>query len=356
MIPVERSRATNLLFWAGFLFILVIGIKMTAYVFIIVVVSLILTLLAWPSMKRMRKKGVPDLLAVSLLTILAMAAVLLLLLLTVYSFGFLLQQVPLYQAEFNERIAEISNLLAGYDFPAEFVPPSTDLATLLDRVLSSLLTLSDIVLYLFFIAVTTFFMLLEAPHIKGRLRRLPLMDEEKLSRFASLSQYMIDFVVVRTETNLVHGVLFGSVLYLMGVPAPLLWGVLIFVLSFIPYIGLIVAGIPPIFLAWLQFGVWGAVAVLVLLIGLNLIVENPVFSYFAARTFEIPPLIVILSLIFWGWLLGIAGMVFCIPLTLIVLIFIQASDELSWINVLLGVDHIFDNEKKNPGPGVIAEK
>jgi len=351
MIPEEGSRASHLLVWAAFFLIVVIGIKMTAYVFTIVVVSLILTLLAWPAMDWMRKKGLSDLLSVTLLTLVAVACVLVLIVISTYSFSVLLRDLPLYQAELNARIADIAGTFAGYGLPTEIIPSSPDLATIAGWVLPSLMSLSDLLLYLFFIAVTTFFMLLEAPYFGGRLRRLSLVNEEQLFRLAHLSRSMIDFVVVRTETNLVHGALFGGVLYAMGVHAALLWGVLTFVLAYIPYIGLILAAIPAIFFAWLQFGLWGAAAVIALVCFLNLVVENPVFSYFASRTFKIPPLVVILSVIFWGWLLGIAGMVFSVPLTLMVLILIQCSDELAWVNVLLGVDRIFGDGKKGPDRG-----
>ncbi|MDD1715497.1 MAG: AI-2E family transporter [Methanolinea sp.] len=347
MLSMEGSRASRLLMWAGFLFIVVIGVKYTAYIFTIAAVSLIFTLLAWPALDRMRKRGLPDLLSVTLLTLIAVAVVLVLVALSAYSVGVLLRDLPLYQTELNARMAELSGILGSYGLPTGTIPVSPDLSSLIGLALSSVMGISDLLLYLFFIAVTTFFMLLEAPRIADRIRNLPGVSPEKVSRLARLIRFMVDFVVVRTETNLVHGVLFGGVLYAMGVHAALLWGVLTFVLAFIPYIGLVLAALPAIFFAWLQFGIWGAVAVIAVVCILNLVVENPVFSYFASRTFEIPALIVILSVIFWGWLLGIAGMVFAVPLTLMVLILIQCSDDLAWVNVLLGVDRIFgDGEKK----------
>jgi predicted PurR-regulated permease PerM len=128
----------------------------------------------------------------------------------------------------------------------------------------------------------------------------------------------------------------------MGVHAAILWGILTFIFGYIPYIGLVIAAVPAIFFAWLQYGTWGAVAVIAVVCVLNLIVENPVFSYFASRKFEMPAIIVLLSVIFWGWLLGITGMLFAIPITLMVLIVFQCSDDLRWINELLGVSHLFE--------------
>ncbi len=349
MLPVEWSRASRALVLAGFIFLIIIGLKFTAYVFTIIVISVILTLIACPALERMRRRGLPDLLSVTLLTLLAAGCLLALVALSFYSFGVLVRDLPLYQQELNIRLAEISGALGRYGLSSSMVPASPDLSSMVSLVLSSVMSLSDLVLYLFFIAVTTFFMMLEAPRFFDRLRLLPGMGPERLSRLSGMSRTMIDFLVVRTETNVIHGILFGGTLYAMGVHAALLWGVLTFVLSFIPFIGLIIAAVPAVFFAWIQFGVWGAAAVIALVCILNLVVENPVFSYFASRTFEIPALVVILSVVFWGWLLGIAGMVFAVPLTLLTLILFQCSDDLAWVNTLLGVDRLFDSGKKEPG-------
>jgi predicted PurR-regulated permease PerM len=167
-----------------------------------------------------------------------------------------------------------------------------------------------------------------------------------------MGRYMIDFVVVRTETNLIHGILFGGFLWFLGVHAAILWGILTFLLGYIPYIGLFISAIPAIFFAWLQFGWWGAAVVIAAICILNLIVENPVYSHLASRKFDMPALLVILSVIFWGWLLGIFGMVFAVPITLIIIILIQNDEELRWVNTLLGVDQLFEegrHEKTKQG-------
>ena len=343
------SRAFILLV---FCFLLVIALKMTAYLVTILVVSLVLGMLALPLVDRLRKRGIPDVLAVSVVTGIALFLLVILAALTVFGFSTLMRDLPLYQVELNLRIAEIEGTLSGYGLSGLLVTaPAPDLKYVVDLVISSAISVGDLVLYLFFIGVTTFFLLLELPRLPARLNRIPAFRGEKLSELTRMSRYMIGFVIVRTETNAVHGLLFGSTLFLMGVHAALLWGVLTFVLGYIPYIGLILAAIPAIFFAWLQFGWWGAAAVIALVCILNLVVENPVFSYFAARKFRIPALVVILSVIIWGWILGIAGMVFAVPITLGILVLFQCSDELAWVNTLLGVDQLFveDPDKEPPG-------
>lgn len=346
MAPDPDLRGLRPLIVAALLFVIVIGMKMAAYIVTILLVSLILTMLALPAMDRLRARGFPDILSVTVLTAAAAVFVLVLIGLTAVSFGVLARDIPLYQDSLDARVAEATGFLQahGLDAPGGLAPP--DLSALTGKVLSSIMSLGDLLLYIFFIAVTTFFMLLEAPHFIGRMKEIAGPASGRVSQ---MSRFMVDFIVVRTETNLVHGILFGGSLFVMGVHGALLWGILTFVLAFIPYIGLIIAAIPAIFFAWLQFGPWGAAAVVAIVCILNLVVENPVFSYFAARTFEIPALIVIVSVIFWGWLLGIAGMVFAVPITLLVLTALEYSEEFSWVNRLLGVDRMLRGEKKQEG-------
>jgi len=344
-LPEEGSVVYRYIAIIAFLFIAVIGMKMTAYMINILVISLILTMLALPTLVRLKKRGIPDIVSVSLITGLALVFILVLAALTIFSFSTLVADLPFYQAELNQRIAEITGILSRYGLSGDLVSASSiNLQTVTQMALSSLMGIGDMLLYIFFIAVTTFFMLLEAPQIIERGKALLGSRKEKFVHVSRMSRYMIEFVIVRTQANLVHGALFGGILWIMGVHAALLWGILTFILSYIPYIGLILAALPAIFFAWLQFGLWGAAAVIALVCILNLIVENPVFSYFASRKFEIPALLVIISVIFWGWVLGIAGMVFAVPITLIVLIAIQCVDDLAWINTLLGVDTIFGVE------------
>jgi len=347
MFADEGSKAYRYLIYAGFFFIVIIGLKFTAYFVSIFVISLMITLLALPALEWLSRKGLPDILSVSILAAIAVLCVLAFVGITVYSLGAFLHGLPEYGKDLTSLATElpgITAILGDSGIPVDLL----SLTPAGWSLLSSLLKVSDLLMFLFFIGVTTFFMLLEAPRFLERLRRLPWVGPEKVARFSRLSCYMIDFIIVRTETNLVHGVLFGGILYAMGIHGALLWGLLTFVLSYIPYIGLIIAAIPAVFFAWLQFGIWGVVAVIAVVCILNLVVENPVFSYFASRTFRIPPLVVILSVIFWGWLLGFAGLVFAVPLTLLVLILLRCSDDLAWIPPLVGAGHIFGDEDEDP--------
>lgn len=345
------TRTERTLLLLGFATIVIFGMKEGASIVNIVLVSLILTLLLYPATRWLRERGLPTVGAVGIVTVVACLVILLVLFLVVKSFDMILTDLPQYQAELAERLAGLTAFFGAHGIDVtQMTSQIPGLVTVVPQIFSSLLNVGAALMDLFFIAVTTIFMLLEAPAFIGRVESLLKDSPEKLRQLSRMSGYIIDFIVVRTETNLVHGVLFGGSLALMGVHGAILWGTLTFLLGYIPYIGLIIAAIPALFFAWLQFGMWGVVAVVVVVCILNLIVENPVFSWLAARKFEIPALVVILSVIFWGWLLGLAGMLFSVPFTLLVCILFHFSDDLRWLNTILGVGHLFEEKNGDP-PG-----
>lgn len=345
------SGTERMLLCTALAVVILLGIREMSYIANIILVSLILALLCYPAIRWFSSKGLSYSGAVAVVTIIAVLCVACIVYLTVASFSIIINDLPVYQEELYMRLAELSQLPGMGSISLEQLSPaSLNLTTLIPMVASSVLNIGQDLMYLFFIAVTTFFILIEAPHFLDRIGSLLRDNPARLRQLSKMSGYVIDFMVVRTETNLVHGVLFGGSLALMGVHGAVLWGILTFILGYIPYFGLIIAAIPAIFFAWLQFGLWGAAAVIAIVCILNLIVENPVFSYLAARKFEIPALIVILSVIFWGWLLGLAGMLFSVPFTLMLIILVESSGELRWINDLMGVRHLFHETGEPPVP------
>jgi predicted PurR-regulated permease PerM len=340
MSHVERS-----LFVIALLFIIIIAAKETAYLVSLFLMALIITMLASPALFWLKKKGLSDFSATMVITLVAGLVILGFIGLTALSVHTVISDLPQYQQELNTRLSDIVAMLAPFGLSSIVSkPPALDLGLISSIGISGVMSLADSVMFLFFVGVLTIFMLLEAPCIAAHLEEHLGKESHTLHNLSRMTGYVTDFIVVRTETNFIQGVVFGGFLGLIGVHGAILWGVLTFLLGYIPYFGLLIAAVPALFFAWLQFGVPGAVAVIVAICILNLVVENPVLSYLTARKFEMPALLVLISVIFWGWLLGLVGMLFAVPFTLIGLLVIQLSDELRWINITLGVDHLFSEQ------------
>lgn len=109
---------------------------------------------------------------------------------------------------------------------------------------------------------------------------------------------------LRAIVNLVTAAGISVALFVLGVDFPLLWGVLIFFLSYIPYIGLVLGAAPAVLLALAEFGFGRALMVVAVVIVVNILSENVLSPTLMGRGLDPSPTVVFLSFIFWAWLLG----------------------------------------------------
>ena len=147
-----------------------------------------------------------------------------------------------------------------------------------------------------------------------------------------------EYLVIKTLVSLATGLLVGVWVWAWGVDFPFLWGVVAFILNYIPTLGSILAAIPPVALALIHPDLGWTVGLAVILgyIGVNLFLGNFVEPHFMGQKLGLSTLVVFLSLTFWGWIWGGVGMVLSVPLTMIVKILLQNSDDFHWIAVMLG--------------------
>ena len=350
-ISTEISRVDRWLLAVALILIIIITLKTISFIVTLFLMSVILTLLCLPAVDWLKARGLSNFHATLVVALLGILIAVGFIFFTMLSFNSLMASIPQYQSELNTRIDDINALLDTYGISISTDgQPLIKIGDVMQYGYSGVMNLLEAVEFLFFVVIMTFFMLLDVPRAMVLVEQRVGKNSETARQMNLLIGYVSDFIVVRTETNFIHGLLFGGFLGIIGVHGAIMWGVLTFLLGYIPYIGLFIAMVPAIFFAWLQFGIPGAVAVIVVVGILNLLVENPIYSYLAARKFEMPALIVIISVIFWGWLMGLVGMLFSIPFTLLLLLIFQMVEELRWINVALGVNHLFeDHTKKKSG-------
>jgi predicted PurR-regulated permease PerM len=143
-------------------------------------------------------------------------------------------------------------------------------------------------------------------------------------------------MIVQTALNLTAGVLIGIWLAVIGVGSPVLWGFLAFMLLYIPHLGSIIAAIPAVSLTLVQFGLGRAALVGAGYVCIAFMLGNVVQPKLMGRTFNISALVVFLSLIFWGRMLGLIGAALCIPFTMTLKFVCENNESTRWIAVLIG--------------------
>jgi predicted PurR-regulated permease PerM len=188
----------------------------------------------------------------------------------------------------------------------------------------------------FLIFFTVVFLLLEGSSLPGKLNAALENSDATLARFTEFAQTVQRYLAIKTVVSLITGLIVTVWVYVLGLDFPILWGIVAFLFNYVPNIGSIIAAVPAVLLALVQFGIGKALVVALGYIVVNVIMGNFVEPRVMGRGLGLSPLVVFLSLIFWGWLFGPVGMLLSVPLTMIVKIAFQHSPEMRWLAVLLG--------------------
>jgi len=180
------------------------------------------------------------------------------------------------------------------------------------------------------------FMLLEVTTMPKRLEAALGWSPSTFSDMSRTLAEIQRYLSVKTATSAATGLCAGVWCAVCGVPNPALWGLVTFALHYVPTVGSIVAAMPPVFIALTAFGVGRAGAVGAGLALLSLVIGNVIEPNALGRSLSVSPLIVLVSMFAWGWLLGPIGALLSVPLTLIAKIVLWNTSDLHWVAVLLG--------------------
>lgn len=187
--------------------------------------------------------------------------------------------------------------------------------------------------FLIFLMVT--FMLFETVSMRAKVDFFAQKNPENLHIAETFIQNLKRYLAIKTMASLVTGLVIGVVLSLMGVKYALLWGLLAFLLNYIPTIGSILAAIPAVLVTLVELDVGAALWVLGVFVVVNIAIGNFIEPRFLGRGLGISTLMVVVSLLFWGWVLGPAGMFLAVPLTMSVKIALDANPRTRWIAMIL---------------------
>lgn len=199
-------------------------------------------------------------------------------------------------------------------------------------------SLSQLLSNTFLIVVTVIFMLLESSVFSAKIEIIRNDAGRTLARVADFLDQTKQYMAIKAATSLATGILIGVGMILLGVDYPVLWGLLAFLLNFIPNIGSIIAAVPAILLAMLQLGLGAALGVGIYFLVVNMVIGNFIEPRIMGRGMGLSTLVVFLSLVFWGWLLGPVGMLLSVPLTMLVKFGTESHENTRWIAILLAAN------------------
>ena len=188
----------------------------------------------------------------------------------------------------------------------------------------------------FLILLTVIFILFEASDFPAKVRAALGDRAGVLETFQRFSASLQDYLRIKTLVSLMTGVTIATWLWIVGLDFPMLWGVFAFLLNYIPNIGSIIAAVPAVLLAMVSLDLTGVLLVVAGYVTANTVYGNFVEPRLMGRGLGLSTLVVFLSLLFWGWVLGPVGMLLSGPLTMMLKLALETDERTRRFAILLG--------------------
>lgn len=334
----DYGKTARLFLTLAAVVVVIAGMKASQEILVPFLLALFLAVLAASPMFWLQRKGMPvwlSLLVVVVGFLLIGVALAGLVSSAVADFS---QNLPAYQAKLRGQSQSVIGWLDGLGLDTSKMNLSEvfNPGAAMSLVGTMLNGLGGVLANSFLIILTVIFMLLEAAGFHEKIRYISGHCHMTLGNIDQFTDKVRQYIGIKSWVSLATGVLVTVALFIIGVDYPLLWGVLAFALNFVPNIGSFIAGVPPVLLALIQLGPWHSLATAVVFIVVNILMGNVIEPRFMGRGLGLSTLIVFLSLIFWGWVLGPVGMLLSVPLTITVKIALDAREETRWLSILLG--------------------
>lgn len=333
----HRPAALNVLMLGASAVVVIAGLQAAGQIILPVLFSAFLAILCEPAVRGLVRVRVPRVLAVFLVMILATGALVGSTALLGDSVARFTERFPTYQEPLRRTIEDLTARLAQAG-----VPPPPDVASLFDPDLvvglvgQTVGAVVTVLSRLLVIVITTAFILLESVELGTKLRVAFADRPEIVESLAGGGGTVQRYLAIKTGASAITGLLVGLLGFSMGLDFYVLWGVLAFLLNYVPSIGSIVAAVPAVALALVQLGPAWAVALAIGYLAVNLTIGNFIEPRILGRRLGLSPLVVILSLFFWGWVWGPAGMLLSVPMTVVVKLLLELSPDTRWLGILLG--------------------
>ncbi len=286
----------------------------------------------------LQKKGVPMPIAMLFVIVTVIATGLILIAFVGSTLEDLLTAIPSYQANLEQEIAVMIVWLEsiGIDIPDNALYGIVDQEKVMQLVTGVLTGLGGLLTSALLVLLMVFFMLLEASSIPTKLRVALGDADTAIMQLSKIIDSIKRYLAIKTMTSLATGISVAIWLAIIGVDYPLLWGLLAFLLNYIPNIGSFIAAIPALLLAFIQLGIGATVFAGLGYLLINGAIGNVIEPRVMGRGVGLSTLVVFLSLVFWGWVLGLVGMLLSVPLTMCIKIALESHEDTRWIAILMG--------------------
>jgi len=338
MSAIVREN-TNAIISAAAVIILIFGMQAAKVLLVPFLLAIFLALITVRPMLWMQKRGVPSV-AGALIIVTAMMLLLVIVGAIVgSSVAEFTAALPTYQERLDLLVQKTITFVAeriNGDFSVQNLGERLDPGWAMGLAASILNGVGDVLTNVFLIFFTMVFILLEASTIPTKISAAFGRGADEFERPRIFLDNLGRYLGIKTIVSIATGLLIGILTWSIGLDFPLLWGMLAFLLNYVPNIGSIIAAVPAVLMAALQLGAGAAMLTAFSFLGVNMLFGNIIEPRLMGHGVGISPLVVFISLVFWGWVFGPVGMLLSVPLTMALKMALESDERTRWIALFLG--------------------
>ncbi len=318
--------------------IIVAGIISAKSLILPFLLAIFLAIICAPPLFWMRKKGIPTIISILLLVFVLLGLEMLFASLIGSSIDEFSRNLPHYQVRLRELTGAFITWVKaqGFEISHDVLLKQLDPGKLMRLSANMLGSLTSLLTNTFMIILTLVFILSEAAGFPDKVRAMLGNRNAGLQEYGAIMQGVNKYLALKTMTSFVTGALVTILLKILGVNFAIMWGLVAFLLNFIPTIGSIIAAVPAVLLALVQLGIISAAWVAGGYLFINVLIGNILEPKIMGSGIGLSALVIFVSMAFWGWVLGPIGMLLSIPLTMTCKIALAGNPETRWLALLLG--------------------
>jgi len=329
------SSTSRALIVAAAVIVVIAGMKQSAPLIVPFLLSVFIAVISFPLMCKLQLAGLPKALSLMLVILLVVfigAGFTLLVGSSITDFS---RMMPIHQERITSEWITILQWLDEHGIAlTEELRDVIDPAAAVGLLSTILKGFGSVLTNAFLILLTVIFILVEAAGFTQKFMASHNKNEKAFSEV--FVEKVRNYMSMKTIISMITGFVIGTALWIIGVDYPLLWGVLAFMLNFVPNIGSIIAAVPAVMLTIVQLGAMPALLVTSVYLVVNIIVGSVIEPKYMGKGLGLSTLVVFVSLVFWGWVLGPVGMLLSVPLTITVKLALDSKPETQWLGHLLG--------------------
>ncbi len=332
----QRRTGTNVLLTAAAFVIVVAGLKVAAPILIRFALAGFIVIVTRPLVAWLQRKRVPTSVAILLVVLLLFGVVAMFVSVATQSLGEIRVAIPRYVDRLLAIELQLIDWLGGrgIEFPSALRLDQVNAQRAFDIASGAILGAAGIMTTAALVFIIAIFGMVEANAMESKLKRA-FGDTPALRGLTTVVAEVQHYLGIKTVISLATGISAGLLTWVIGLDFPVFWGIVAFLFNYVPNVGSIIAAIPAIVLALIQIGLDGVILTAIGYLAINTVFGTVIEPTWLGRRLGLSTLVVMLSLVFWGWMWGAIGVLLSVPLTMTARVMLEKSDDYRWAAILL---------------------